>query len=274
MTGRRTIAVAVASLSLATVGVSAQQTARRNTAWRDIQGLNIVLVVGESQRSGTSSDELPNGARRALSDMREFLPYRHYRVLDSQWTSCCSSDVMRVGSAIAGRLQGVTAGAGPSGTTVLVPRSYAFSVTLTQSTEASGLSVRFTLRQEDGGSGRGGSQARVADVALEGRAANLRADLEILSNQVREAQRRHEAGVLPTSELRQLQDRHAQAERRLAEAMNSIAGQGGGGSSRPIIDSSFTMDVGETVVVGTSRLGGDKALIALVTAVRRTTSSR
>ena len=39
--------------------------------------------------------------------------------------------------------------------------------------------------------------------------------------------------------------------------------------ARPIIDSSFTMDAGETVVVGTSRLGGDKALIALVTAVRK-----
>ena len=29
------------------------------------------------------------------------------------------------------------------------------------------------------------------------------------------------------------------------------------------------MEVGETVVVGTSRLGGDKALIAIVTAVRK-----
>ena len=38
--------------------------------------------------------------------------------------------------------------------------------------------------------------------------------------------------------------------------------------SRPLIDTSFAMDVGETVVVGTSRLpGGDKALIALLTAV-------
>ena len=34
-----------------------------------------------------------------------------------------------------------------------------------------------------------------------------------------------------------------------------------------IIDTSFTMDVGETVVVGTSRVAGDKALIALLTAV-------
>ena len=41
---------------------------------------------------------------------------------------------------------------------------------------------------------------------------------------------------------------------------------------RAIIDTSFTMDVGETVVVGTSRLKGDKALIALLTAVAPTKS--
>lgn len=35
------------------------------------------------------------------------------------------------------------------------------------------------------------------------------------------------------------------------------------------MDSSFTMEAGETVVVGTSKLGGDKALIAIVTAVRK-----
>ncbi len=41
-----------------------------------------------------------------------------------------------------------------------------------------------------------------------------------------------------------------------------------------MIDTSFTMDVGETVVVGTSRLaGGDKALIALLTAVPRNAST-
>ncbi len=34
-----------------------------------------------------------------------------------------------------------------------------------------------------------------------------------------------------------------------------------------VIDTTFTMDVGETVVVGTSRLQGDKALIVLLTAV-------
>ena len=48
--------------------------------------------------------------------------------------------------------------------------------------------------------------------------------------------------------------------------------QGGGG--RSIFDTSFAMDIGETVVVGTSRLGGDKALIALLTAARRNEGTR
>jgi hypothetical protein len=49
-----------------------------------------------------------------------------------------------------------------------------------------------------------------------------------------------------------------------------------GGRGYTIIDTSFTMDVGETVVVGTSRVkGGDKALIALLTAVpQRSTAAK
>ena len=43
-----------------------------------------------------------------------------------------------------------------------------------------------------------------------------------------------------------------------------------GSQPRPIlIDTSFKIDVGETVVVGTSRLAGEQALILLVTAVPR-----
>jgi hypothetical protein len=36
----------------------------------------------------------------------------------------------------------------------------------------------------------------------------------------------------------------------------------------PVIDTTFNMNVGETVVVGTSRLQGDKALIVLLTAAK------
>jgi hypothetical protein len=36
-----------------------------------------------------------------------------------------------------------------------------------------------------------------------------------------------------------------------------------------VIETTFSIDPGETVVVGTSRVKGDRALIALLTAVRR-----
>jgi hypothetical protein len=70
-------------------------------------------------------------------------------------------------------------------------------------------------------------------------------------------------------------------QREIEELKERIA-SGGGRSSAPretaprampssaVIDTSFTMDVGETVVVGASRpRGATKALIALVTAVPR-----
>jgi hypothetical protein len=44
-------------------------------------------------------------------------------------------------------------------------------------------------------------------------------------------------------------------------------------STRPVLDSTFNMKVGETVVIGTSRLKGDKALIALLTAASRTSTA-
>jgi len=54
----------------------------------------------------------------------------------------------------------------------------------------------------------------------------------------------------------------------LAAARDGARQSSAGG--RRIIDTSFSMDVGETVVVGTSRLGGgDRAIIALLTAVAR-----
>ena len=77
--------------------------------------------------------------------------------------------------------------------------------------------------------------------------------------------------------------RLASATIKLAEARQRKSGDRGvsekkspaARASRAMIDTSFTMDVGETVVVGTSRLaGGDKALIALLTAVQRNAAAK
>ena len=62
----------------------------------------------------------------------------------------------------------------------------------------------------------------------------------------------------------------SELDRLVVQLAAAREGRSSSGSGRRIIDTSFSMDVGETVVVGTSRLGGgDKAIIALLTAVAR-----
>jgi hypothetical protein len=233
-----------------------------------ISGFSVVLVLGETQPSGSAATEtLPGGAKKALNDMREFLPYKHYRVLDTQWTSCCAP---KPTTTVSGRLQGVVAASASNDGVNLGPRQYAFSIAA--STSGTNIPVRFILALEEI-YGR-----RVADSAdksrqLERERQDLQAELETLRSQISEVQRRVEVGVIPPSEVRPLQDRHGSMQRRLADVTADLESAGHAGG-RPIIDSSFTMDAGETVVVGTSKLGGDKALIAIVTAVRKGGASR
>ena len=64
------------------------------------QGFSVVLVLGEMQGTG-AAENVPPAARKALVDMKDFLPYKSYRLLDTQWTLCCGH------SMIATRLRGV-----------------------------------------------------------------------------------------------------------------------------------------------------------------------
>jgi len=228
----------------------------------NIGGFSVVLVLGETQPSGAAETEtLPGGAKKALSDMREFLPYKNYRVLDAQWTSCCSP---RSTTTVAGRLQGVTGSIGPNGAVSLSPRGYAFSIAA--SVSGMNIPVRFVLAQED--TSRRATENTDRSRDLERERQNLQAEIESLRAQLNETQKRVEVGMISAAELRPLQDRHAAYQRRLTDLTADIESAAHAGA-RPIIDSSFTMDAGETVVVGTSKLGGDKALIAVVTAVKK-----
>ena len=47
-------------------------------------GFSIVLVLGDLQ-GGPASDNVPPAARKALADMKDFLPYKSYRLLDTAW---------------------------------------------------------------------------------------------------------------------------------------------------------------------------------------------
>lgn len=233
---------------------------------RQIQGFHVVLLVGEMQPGATSAgDDLPAGARRALADMREFLPYKQYRVLDAQWNSCCSGGKSKV----SGRLQGVIAIPGPNNSMQLVPRPYLFSITATDSGRA--IETRFTLVSDDHGRAHSVDPSAVAEV--ERRLKNIEEDLATMAVRVRETQQRVEVGTASQIQLREMQDRYTQMKRE-AEAMQTQLERTDLPGGLPVMDSSFSMDAGETVVVGTSRLGGDKALIALVTAARRPSTER
>jgi hypothetical protein len=237
-------------------GQAQKMPAPPRAATQQIQGFNIVLVLGETQPSGAteSVNELPGGANKALTDMREFLPYKHYRVLDSQWTSCCAGTRVL----LSGRLRGLIGVPGANNAVNLVHRPYAFA--LEASNSADGLAVRFELNVEGG---EGARREPSRDTMRE--RADLQAEIETLSLQIREAEGKVKLGVLAPLDVRPLHDRHASLQRRL----EGLGGETRESGSRSIIQTRFTMDAGETVVVGTSRLGGDKALIALVTAVRR-----
>ena len=45
------------------------------------RGFNVVLLLGDMQ-DGSGQDTVPDAARKALADMKDFLPYKGYRLLD------------------------------------------------------------------------------------------------------------------------------------------------------------------------------------------------
>ncbi len=213
------------------------------------QAFSVSLVLGEMQASG-GSDNVPAAARKALTDVKDFLPYKTYRLLDSQWTLCCGR------SAIMTRLRG--------------PEDQDYALELSPSNAGSGKwYVHFSLWEP-----RGGETGELT-AASGGNASSLDAQRVTLERQLaelRKTETENHPDVAQTRVHIEALERALNDSRRAAE----IAGQRLRMSipRRAVIDTSFTMDVGETVVVGTSRLKGDKALIALLTAVAPAKSAR
>ncbi len=220
MTHRSRLFVALTCvLSVMTAIASAQQPkgSASVAATPTVYGFNVALVLGDLQGS-TKFDNMPEAAKKALADMRDFLPYKSYRLLDTQWILCCGST--KVGAGISGRLRGVSQALGTE------EQEYPFNVTLV-GVNGQQLSVRFVMT--DGG----GSKKNTTPKPLP-----------------------------------ELTDGDMKREKELNKALDELR------KSEPkasIIDSTFSMDIGETVVIGTSSLKGDKALIALLTAARRPT---
>jgi hypothetical protein len=206
---------------------------------------SVVLVLGDMQNAA-AQDNVPPAARKALADVKDFLPYKSYRLLDVQWTLCCGR------SSVLSRLRG--------------PDEQEYDLELNPSSEAAGKwSVRFTLRPAiaSGVSGRGESAATSEIESITVQTQLLEHQIAVLRNKYND---RHPDVASARAKLAETSAK-LQELRRDQELKRRNLTPSAGGGSRAIIDTSFTMEVGETVVVGSSSLKGDKALIALLTAV-------
>ena len=243
-----------------------------------IHGFSVVLVVGDMQATASANDTVPGAAKKALADMRDFLPYKSYRLLDAEWVLCCGGSI----GAVSGRVRGPE------------EQDYSYSLT-TAGVSDSKITVHFSMREAPAPvaavSGVGGTAAAAA-LSDTARADYSRQLYEALKErdeaerQVQNLKPKVDVGVAPKEDYQAAQQRYERATERSQE-LRRMLGQlrpqtsrspdhpderrrlSGSMSARSIMDSTFSIAVGETVVIGTSRLKGEKALIALLTAAAK-----
>jgi hypothetical protein len=188
----------IVSLTLACATTSQAQPRQR--------GFSVVLLVGDVQ-PGPGTDNVPTAVRKALTDVKDFLPFKSYRVLETQWVPGSNGGSIR--------LHG------------LDDQEYEVQITADEALAGPRqgvLSVLFKL-QEPGAPSTAGE--------------------ELPRSMAHDAQ------------VQELEERLTGLKKRLAVLR-----------AKKLIESKFEMAVGETVVVGTSRIGGgNKGLIVLLTAV-------
>jgi hypothetical protein len=230
----------------------AQAPARVSWDGMGMRGFSVALVIGDLTGASTA-DNLPAGAKKALSDMRDFLPYKSYRLLDTHWILCCSSAQASVG----GRLRGSE------------EDEYSFQIYARPTSESAELAITFSLR-DVGGSTADQAFTGVLSADRARRNSELAREYQELQQRYAEGRAKHGESHPDQLKLRaELED----ARRKFQEIERSSMSRTTTRSTRPVLDSTFNMKVGETVVIGTSRLKGDKALIALLTAASRTSTA-
>ena len=221
------------------------------------RGFNVVLLVGDMQ-DGWGQETVPVAARKALADMKDFLPYKVYRLVDTQWVLSSNS-----GPAVV-RLRGWE-----EQEYELELRATPFSPT--------GMSVRFFLREADGpAAGDSGrtplhpkelAKADTATLEIGREIFQLERERDDLQPRISRGREQVQIGTADPTEIKRLEVQLAAVTRRIADLKQSLSATSSKAAGRTVIDTSFRMEDGETVVVGTSKVkGGGKALIALLTA--------
>lgn len=235
-----------------------------------IHGFSVVLVVGDMQGTATTNDTVPGAAKKALADMRDFLPYKNYRLLDAEWVLCCGGNSF---AGVSGRVRGPE------------EQDYSYSVN-TAGVSDSKITVHFSMREVPAPVAAGSAgAASMSDTARAEYSRQLYEATKERDDAMRQAQTlkpRVDVGTAPKEDLLAAQMRaeraseRSQEVRRMLEQVRSELTANhpdqrrlAGSMPRSIMDSTFSIAVGETVVIGTSRLKGDKALIALLTAAAK-----
>lgn len=235
------------------------------------RGFNVVLLVGDMQDAG-GQDTVPVAARKALADMKDFLPYKAYRLVDTQWVLGSTSGPALI------RLRGwedqefeLELRASPA---------FASSNGGAPPHSPAGLSVRFVLRESNDGSGvmsgEGGrtplhpkelAKADTATLDISREIFQLERERDDLQLRVSKGREQVQVGTADPGEIKRLEVQLTAVTRRISDLKQSLSTASSKTAGRTVIDTSFRMDDGETVVVGTSKVkGGGKALIALLTA--------
>lgn len=256
-------ALAVATLVWMPVSTAAQQSrsARGGASLSSlgIHGFSVILVVGHMQ--GTSSENVPDVAKKALNDMRDFLPYKRYQLLDAAWMLCCAGSRMGVSGKVRGPNE----------------LDYSYHVDPITVTDSK-LNLRFSMREMHDvapvvSPGKLTDSARLEHSRQLYDAIRERDEAEVTA---RSAKQKHDVGLLNPAEMEAAQLRLRRAAQRVEDLQRLAGGgkQGFGTSGHNIMDSTFSIALGETVVVGTSRLNGDQALIALLTAAAKPGAAR
>ena len=260
---RSSIACGLATALAVTPAVAIAQQSGRSAprasptpASLGIHGFSVVLVVGSMQgAAATEADSVPDTAKKALTDMRGFLPYKRYQLLDAAWMLCCGSDR----SGISGRVRGPN------------DQDYTYSVDPINVADSK-LNVRFSMRELREAVAQPAAQGRLSDEARLEHSRQLyeaireRDDAAVLA---RSTKQKFDVGLLPAPEKEAAELRHKRAVQRVEDLQHLVGPRFSASSGRNIMDSTFSITPGETVVVGTSRLHGDQALIAILTAAAK-----
>jgi hypothetical protein len=270
----RSLVLIVPVVVLSTAGASAQSsrstTPKRmdlTTVRSNIQGFSVVLVLGNTHAPANNVDAkaaaegVPEAARKALADMKDFLPYKRYQLIDAAWMLCCAS--FSDGPGVSGRMRG------PDN------REYTYSIEPNGTSDGK-LNLRFSLREVTGTTpaldpkGMTDSAKLLYQQQLH-EAVKEAADATL---EMKRAQQRYPVGMMTETEYEKAKQRVQFAEQRVAELAPNANGGTTRAATRAMIDSTFAITPGETVVIGTSRVAGDQALIALLTAATRPAGTR